>query len=203
MKFADKIIKLRKENGLSQEDLADKLNISRQAISRWESDSVLPDATNILQLSKLFNVSCDYLLNDEYKSQNINTHNNIEQNTFLIMYLLITLQLLIFIAQFICVVILKNIIFSFLSFIPSITTIGAFETLYQKNKDNEKLKRFRYKFYKISIWIGTYCPIRFMLLLIMNLYPRPVSMFVFNGVTLIIYLIVAILMIKKLNKSII
>lgn len=59
MKFADKIIKLRKENGLSQEDLADKLNISRQAISRWESDSVLPDATNILQLSKLFNVSCD------------------------------------------------------------------------------------------------------------------------------------------------
>lgn len=68
MKFSEKIFKLRKQHGMSQEDLAEKLNVSRQAISRWEGGSAQPDATNVLQLSKLFEVTADYLLNDEYNS---------------------------------------------------------------------------------------------------------------------------------------
>lgn len=68
MNLPEKIIKLRKANGLSQEDLAEQLNVSRQAISRWENDSALPDAQNILQISKLFGVTTDYLLNDDYES---------------------------------------------------------------------------------------------------------------------------------------
>ena len=68
MKMPDKIIKLRKENGWSQEELAEKLDVSRQAISRWENSTALPDAQNILQISKLFQVTTDYLLNDDYES---------------------------------------------------------------------------------------------------------------------------------------
>ena len=68
MKLSDKIIKLRKANGWSQEDLAEKMYVSRQAISRWENGTALPDANNILQLSKLFNVTTDYLLNEEYSN---------------------------------------------------------------------------------------------------------------------------------------
>ncbi len=68
MNLSEKIVKLRKMNGWSQEELADKLNVSRQAISRWEGGTAQPDATNILSLSKLFGVSTDYLLNDEYES---------------------------------------------------------------------------------------------------------------------------------------
>ena len=68
MKLPDKIIKLRKENGWSQEDFAEKLNVSRQAISRWENGTALPDAQNILQISEQFHVSTDYLLNEDYKS---------------------------------------------------------------------------------------------------------------------------------------
>ena len=68
MKLSEKILKLRKRQGLSQEELAEKLNVSRQAVSRWEMGSALPDASNILQLSKLFGVTADYLLNDEYDS---------------------------------------------------------------------------------------------------------------------------------------
>ncbi len=68
MKLSDKIIQLRKSNGWSQEDLAEKMNVSRQAISRWENGTALPDSNNILQLSKLFNVTADYLLNDDYES---------------------------------------------------------------------------------------------------------------------------------------
>jgi len=68
MKLPEKIIKYRKANGWSQEDFAEKLNVSRQAISRWENGTALPDAQNILQISKLFHVTTDYLLNDAYDS---------------------------------------------------------------------------------------------------------------------------------------
>ena len=68
MTFSEKIINLRKAHRWSQEDFAEKLNVSRQAISRWENDSALPDALNILQISKLFGVTTDYLLNDDYTS---------------------------------------------------------------------------------------------------------------------------------------
>ncbi|MBO5967757.1 MAG: helix-turn-helix transcriptional regulator [Clostridia bacterium] len=69
MKLSDKLITLRKENGWSQEDFAEKLDVSRQAISRWENGTALPDAQNILQISKLFNVTADYLLNDDYNEE--------------------------------------------------------------------------------------------------------------------------------------
>lgn len=70
MKISERIVHLRKLNGLSQEDLAEKLEVSRQAISRWEMGTAKPDANNILQLSTLFGVTTDYLLHDEYESDN-------------------------------------------------------------------------------------------------------------------------------------
>ncbi len=68
MKLPDKIIELRKAHGWSQEDFAEKLDVSRQAVSRWENGTALPDAQNVLHMSKLFNVTTDYLLNDDYES---------------------------------------------------------------------------------------------------------------------------------------
>ena len=68
MTLPEKLIMLRKENGWSQEELAEKLYVSRQAVSRWENGTALPDAQNILQISKLFSVTTDYLLNDDYQS---------------------------------------------------------------------------------------------------------------------------------------
>ena len=70
MRLSDKIIKLRKANGWSQEDLAEELDVSRQTISRWENGPAFPDANNIFQLSKLFHVTADYLLNEDYTSDN-------------------------------------------------------------------------------------------------------------------------------------
>ena len=68
MSIYEKLVQLRKSKGWSQEDLAEKLNVSRQVISRWENGTALPDAENLRQLSHLFDVSSDYLLNDEYES---------------------------------------------------------------------------------------------------------------------------------------
>ena len=68
MKLSEKITRLRKARGLSQEELAEKLGVSRQAVSRWESGTALPDAGNLRQISRLFEVSADYLLDEERES---------------------------------------------------------------------------------------------------------------------------------------
>ena len=65
MILAEKIMKLRKQNGWSQEELAVRLNISRQSVSKWESTASIPDLDNIIKLSEIFGVSTDYLLKDE------------------------------------------------------------------------------------------------------------------------------------------
>lgn len=65
MTFGEKIQKLRKEAGLSQEELSYQLGVSRQAISKWERDNGYPETEKIVRMSKLFHVSLDYLLNEE------------------------------------------------------------------------------------------------------------------------------------------
>ena len=69
MILADKIIRLRKQNGLSQEELAERMHVSRQAVSKWEAAQTTPDLEKILMLSKLFGVSTDYLLKDELEQE--------------------------------------------------------------------------------------------------------------------------------------
>lgn len=70
MILADKIIYIRKKAGLSQEELAEKMGVSRQAVSKWESAQSVPDIGKILQLSRIFDVSTDYLLKDEIEEKN-------------------------------------------------------------------------------------------------------------------------------------
>lgn len=72
MSFADKLIQLRKAKGLSQEDLADSLGVSRQAISRWEQGNTFPDLLNLQKIMKVFGVSADYLICDEYADEGNN-----------------------------------------------------------------------------------------------------------------------------------
>lgn len=69
MILADKIIRLRKKNGWSQEELAEKMKVSRQAVSKWEGAQTIPDLEKILQLGELFDVTTDYLLKDELEEE--------------------------------------------------------------------------------------------------------------------------------------
>lgn len=79
MKLEEKILALRKQYGMSQEELAGKLNVSRQAILRWEMGTAQPDVSNILQLSKVFCVTTDYLLNDECEEEIRRTNKEISK----------------------------------------------------------------------------------------------------------------------------
>ena len=64
MKLSKKLYSLRKKNGLSQEQLAEQLNVSRQAISKWESGASIPESEKLIAISAYFNVSVDFLVKD-------------------------------------------------------------------------------------------------------------------------------------------
>ena len=65
MIFSEKLQLIRKSQGMTQEDLAEKLDVSRQAVAKWESGQVYPDISNLIQISNLFNVTVDYLVRDQ------------------------------------------------------------------------------------------------------------------------------------------
>ena len=69
MKFGQKIKSLRREANMTQENLAELLSISPQAISRWETDAAMPDVSLLPPLANLFNVTTDYLLNDDHEGE--------------------------------------------------------------------------------------------------------------------------------------
>lgn len=63
--FSEKLQLIRKNKGLTQEELAEKLSVSRQAVAKWESGQVYPDISNLIQISNIFNVTVDYLVKDQ------------------------------------------------------------------------------------------------------------------------------------------
>ncbi len=81
MKLEEKITLLRKKNGWSQEELAFRLDVSRQAVSKWEMGTSLPDLDNVVKMSKLFGCSTDYLLKDGEISEEKTVETNVEEKT--------------------------------------------------------------------------------------------------------------------------
>lgn len=70
MNFAEKLLKLRTQYGYSQEVLAEKLNVSRQAVSKWELGTTMPETDKVIAISDFFAVSTDYLLKDNFQLNN-------------------------------------------------------------------------------------------------------------------------------------
>lgn len=103
MKFEDKLIKLRKKSSLSQEALAEKLDVTRQTISKWELGQTKPDMEKVAQMAKLFNISVNELVNeDELTEEKSETHIKKENKgeRKIVLYILI----IILIASFVTLV---------------------------------------------------------------------------------------------------
>lgn len=78
MNLAEKLIYLRKKQGLTQLELAEKMDVSRQAVSRWEGGDAVPGTANLRTLSEIYHVSLDYLLNDVEDKEQIQSDNMVE-----------------------------------------------------------------------------------------------------------------------------
>lgn len=80
MTIGEKILNMRKARGWSQEELAERVGVTRQAVSRWESGSAKPDADKIIALCDLFGVSADYLLREDYTGTQMNSIASVSDN---------------------------------------------------------------------------------------------------------------------------
>lgn len=109
MKFNEKLIQLRKEKGLSQEELGEKLNVARQTISKWELGETTPEMDKLVQISEIFDISLDNLIKDK---QEVKTENN--TNTQKLAGIIITILKVcgILLAIYIILVVIAGIMFS-------------------------------------------------------------------------------------------
>ena len=98
MNIGDKLVELRKKTGLSQEELAEKLNVTRQTISKWELNETSPNISQAKEISKLFNVSLDELTHNNISDILINKMNKNDKSLKVIMiFNIVMLVLLLFI----------------------------------------------------------------------------------------------------------
>ncbi|UJF36031.1 helix-turn-helix domain-containing protein [Paenibacillus hexagrammi] len=95
MEIGDKLKKLRKEHNYSQNDLAEKLHVTAQAISKWENNKSVPDIINLVQLSELYNVSLDYLIKSDKELQSKLSLGNFRLEIFRYLVLSIVLVLIL------------------------------------------------------------------------------------------------------------
>ena len=189
MKLEEKIVRLRKAAGMSQEELAEQLNVSRQAVSRWESGTAMPDASNLLQLSRLFQVTTDYLLHDDYQSDEDlpRLKQTREDNVRQALQYLTVLEAMVVLMQFMTVVILESVFFGVLSTIPLLMVVVGTEYSYRK-KGNKSSASYRKKIYKITAWLGLYFPVRLLGMMVKPLVPGSVPALAFEAVVLAVYL---------------
>ena len=82
MTLGQKLKEIRKRFGLSQESLAEIMNVSRQAITKWESDEGLPDVSNLQELSKVFNLTVDYLLDDDNSLPSLSMKKELDKDKY-------------------------------------------------------------------------------------------------------------------------
>lgn len=116
MFFGEKLANLRKENNLTQEQLAALLKVSRQAISKWESNITFPETEKLIKISQLFSCSLDYLLKDEMERTDSDCGQKNAKNDYLM-----------------------GLVYTFLSFPPFCGfVIGIFSLLHQKKTLHSK-----------------------------------------------------------------
>ena len=185
MSLSQNILTLRKQHGLSQEDLAEKMAVSRQTISRWELGTSAPTLENVVQLSKLFQVSTDFLLDNAPESA---APSSAPAKPGVPIAFLATLEGMAVVLQLVCLFVVQNEVFTALSILPMLGLIAGFEFAWHRHPGDTSR---RLTFYKITVWLGSYLPVWLFLRCLMALYPRPYSPLVLEAVIILVYILIS------------
>jgi len=151
MTFSEKIIHIRKIHNLSQEKMAEKLNVSRHSISRWETGQSMPDMDKILLISEMFSVSTDYLLKDDIDNS---IGKLTDYQSMKIVFLISTI--LIFgglVVSFFGWREYRDFKPVFLGVILGILGCVCFEVFHPRKADRVLVRFMRHQFYAINIWL--------------------------------------------------
>ena len=133
MKFNEKLIKLRKEMGLSQEELGNKLNVARQTVSKWELGETTPEMDKLIKMSEIFNITLDELIKDKNNDENINNTNS-QKLAGLVIKILKGLGIFLIV---IAIAVVSLMIISFVSFNKIGTDDGSETNVVEIQEDNE------------------------------------------------------------------
>lgn len=133
MKFNEKLIKLRKEMGLSQEELGNKLNVARQTVSKWELGETTPEMDKLIKMSEIFNIILDELIKDKNNDENINNTNS-QKLAGLVIKILKGLGIFLIV---IAIAVVFLMIISFVSFNKIGTDEGSETNVVEIQEDNE------------------------------------------------------------------
>lgn len=212
MTLGEKLQKLRKSNTMSQQELAIQIAVSRQAISKWELGESMPDTDNIFQLSKLFGVSTDYLLNDE-----INNIKNISSNlskqgdlpkphyTSMISKICIGIEIIALMLAFlfmlfwnphcenIDLILSANGMKAGVCFLVQILAVVLFEVICDKEAFTEKRAQIKKYFYIVSIWLLMPIPMIYRGFFLFPIIRRPISFWTDILYLLIPYVIIGVI----------
>ena len=197
MNLGIKIQQLRKSNGLSQEQLADQLNVSRQAISKWELGESTPDIDKVVQLSKVFQVSTDYLLMDGMNSDtdipDVKPDNDAlkKQYGMKTLFTVSTGTIIIglimsIVAQFTWQTLLSVSV----GFVVQLIGVVAFEALYHRYVSEGEKPKARKIFYATNLWFILPFPVIVLSQTIFRFVPRPYGTDMILFCAAIIYFII-------------
>lgn len=219
MKFNENLKYLRKKEGLTQEQLAEKLNVSRQAVTKWESNQSLPDIENLKEIAYIFSVSIDSLVGDIESKSTAKIKKKIDDIGYFIfgVVLLILLQITSigdFISQIVNnedIVIVSFIIMAIMGFIILILEIKLYlkdsskKILDMTQTESGKKERKRYILKKAYIEMMSW--IIFCLIIDINLIPSGFTGFFISVVEdliigLILTVVISIVEYKKLEKEV-
>lgn len=169
MTFSEKLLRLRRQAGLSQEELAEKLQVSRQAVSRWELGTAMPDAPNLLTLSRLFAVSADYLLREEWESDPYAdfaaakprlTEEQKRNNRAAALALLLALSALATLVGFLGFTMLQRNAVVLMGLMLHVAIAGGFEVSFRRSGGADAAAQaYRRKFYRLFIWFAALFPV--------------------------------------------
>lgn len=207
MTIGEKVQNLRKTNNLSQEQLAEKLLISRQAISKWELGESIPDTDKIISLSRIFKVSTDYILlndiNSDIKVSEMEPDSKLLNRQYSLKALLTITTGIIIIGLFMSIIALLTwayIPLISVGFIIQMVSVVVFEVMSSRYAIENENKEVRKRFYALSIWFILPFPIFLISDRFLYLYPRPrISGIDFTIV--IIYLIICGITTYVLKKN--
>jgi len=209
LNFGEKLQLLRKQGGMSQEQLAEKLNVSRQAISKWELGGSLPDIENVIQLSRLFGVSTDYLLLDEIKTETSPPGVKIKENdlkaemhiknSFIIGIGIIAIGLLISLIGWKTY---QTEMAVGIGIIVQICGIILFEIMSNRLGNSNKLA-VKCGFYSVAIWM--ICPFiaPFISRIALGIYPKPYTYWTALNIPAVIYFVIctAVTIVLRIIKN--
>lgn len=204
MTFGEKLLRLRKQEGLSQEELAERLDVSRQAVSRWETGETLPDAPNLLQISRIFGVSADYLLHDEFESDgDLPAVRSAESKTrqearvrwtvriFLLLHAVVTFNALVGIYVF------QQMFYTTLCITLSVCSVVGFEAGFYYAGTRGPLwsgaRDWRRRYYRAMVWLALFPPVRCVAVSFFQFWPRPCPAVVPELCAAAVYLAVCLL----------